>query len=288
MYRILLVACMVLVMAGCKLHVIALQGGEVQSVSSGTCLEHTNCVHDINQVTYNESFTAVPANGYVFVKWHGPDSSHRFLCVNSTNPTCVVDLNPLRDLLTDADVAAFGNVFLMPIFREQASETPVDCIVGPFEEWSQCSASCGDGTQTRTRPVLQEPANGGEACPALTETRLCNLGDCPLHCQFSQWSVWSACSAACGGGTQYRTRTVPPDSDERCDAFLVQTQACNTQPCDAIDCQVSAWSEWSDCSAVCDGGERSRTRSVIQPPQNGGADCPSLEQTEACNTQPCS
>lgn len=53
---------------------------------------------------------------------------------------------------------------------------PVDCVVSDWvcssSEWSACSA---DGMQTRTlkcsRTIITEPANGGQACPALTETR---------------------------------------------------------------------------------------------------------------------
>jgi len=47
-----------------------------------------------------------------------------------------------------------------------------------------------------------------------------------------------------------------------------------------VDCQVS---EWSECSAECGGG--SRTRTILVEPQNGGAPCPPL--VEECNTDPC-
>ena len=50
-----------------------------------------------------------------------------------------------------------------------------------FGDWSACSASCGDGTQTRTRTCANPaPANGGADCvgPA-SETRACKERDCP-------------------------------------------------------------------------------------------------------------
>lgn len=46
---------------------------------------------------------------------------------------------------------------------------PVDCQVSDWSEWGVCA----DGVQTRTRTVTTEPANGGLACPALTETQSC-------------------------------------------------------------------------------------------------------------------
>ena len=57
-----------------------------------------------------------------------------------------------------------------------ATSDPVDCKVSDWvcssSEWSACSAS---GTQTRqlscSRTIITEPANSGQGCPALTETR---------------------------------------------------------------------------------------------------------------------
>lgn len=53
---------------------------------------------------------------------------------------------------------------------------PVDCAVGAWSEWtggawSACLAGTQTRQETRTRSVLTQPANGGAACPALTETR---------------------------------------------------------------------------------------------------------------------
>lgn len=45
-----------------------------------------------------------------------------------------------------------------------------------------------------------------------------------------------------------------------------------------IDCEVSEWSEWGPCIE----GVQTRTRTVIQAPQNGGAECPPLEEIREC------
>ena len=42
----------------------------------------------------------------------------------------------------------------------------IDCRVGHWGEWS---APFGFGTKTRTRAILQEPANGGQPCPELEQ-----------------------------------------------------------------------------------------------------------------------
>ena len=55
----------------------------------------------------------------------------------------------------------------------------------------------------------------------------------------------------------------------------------------SVDCEVEDWSEWSDCSATCGGGTKTRGRGVVQAAENGGAVCPALEEKEPCNTDQC-
>ena len=63
-----------------------------------------------------------------------------------------------------------------PLTETRACNTqgcPVDCEVGEWSSCQNCSALCGGGTCTRTRKVIRESANGGKACPALSETIRC-------------------------------------------------------------------------------------------------------------------
>jgi hypothetical protein len=166
--------------------------------------------------------------------------------------------------------------------------SPVDCIVSDWSSWGTCSATCGGGDQTRTRAITTQPSYGGAACPDLTETQACNTNPCPVDCVVSDWSSWGTCSAACGGGDQTRTRTIttqPSIGGAAC-PDLTETQACNTNPC-PVDCVVSDWSSWGTCSAACGGGDQTRTRTITTQPSYGGAACPDLTETQACNTNPC-
>jgi len=54
-----------------------------------------------------------------------------------------------------------------------------------------------------------------------------------------------------------------------------------------IDCNVSEWSEWADCSKACGGGTQERTRTVKTAAANGGAECGALSESQACNEQDC-
>ena len=53
-----------------------------------------------------------------------------------------------------------------------------------------------------------------------------------------------------------------------------------------VDCKVEDWSSWSDCSATCGGGTKTRGKGVVQEAENGGAVC-SAKEEEPCNTDQC-
>ena len=57
----------------------------------------------------------------------------------------------------------------------------VDGGYSDFGDWSECSAECGGGTQSRNRTCTNPaPANGGADCVGdNTETRECNNQECP-------------------------------------------------------------------------------------------------------------
>ncbi|MDO8971013.1 MAG: T9SS type A sorting domain-containing protein [Saprospiraceae bacterium] len=128
-----------------------------------------------------------------------------------------------------------------------------NCVVSPWGTWSECSAACGGGTQTRTRSIIQEARNGGAQCPALSESRNCNTQPCPNDCVLSDWGPWSECSVSCGGGTRTRTRTILVEAQNGgapCGA-LSETEDCNTQPCNDEDSDCDGITNAED---VCPGG----------------------------------
>ena len=55
-----------------------------------------------------------------------------------------------------------------------------------FEEWSECSTTCGGGTQTRTRSCTNPaPAYDGLDCQGeSSETQDCNNQNCPGKIDF--------------------------------------------------------------------------------------------------------
>lgn len=118
-------------------------------------------------------------------------------------------------------------------------ECPVDCKIGEWSGWTSCSAKCGGGIKQRLRRVKQRAAHGGKLCGAETESTGCGMEACDKDCGLAQWSGWSECSRACGGGFQQRGRRVltsatglgrcPADDSE----YRLQYKRCNPKKCEA-------------------------------------------------------
>nr|XP_014342845.1 PREDICTED: SCO-spondin [Latimeria chalumnae] len=113
----------------------------------------------------------------------------------------------------------------------------------------------------------------------------CTDFKCPVY---GPWSEWSECSATCGGGHMTRNRTCEDIADGlSCAGEAVQMKECSTHPC-PVDCVVSKWSEWSECSSTCGGGVATKNRTIAAPAEHGGEPCPLLLRLQKpCNTQNC-
>uniref|UniRef100_A0A452TV63 Thrombospondin-2 n=1 Tax=Ursus maritimus TaxID=29073 RepID=A0A452TV63_URSMA len=163
----------------------------------------------------------------------------------------------------------------------------------PWAEWTQCSVTCGSGTQQRGRScdVTSNTCLG----PSI-QTRVCSLGKCDNRIRqdggWSHWSPWSSCSVTCGVGNITRIRLcnspVPQMGGKNCRGSGRETKGCQGVPC-PIDGRWSPWSPWSACTVTCAGGIRERTRVCNSPePQHGGKDCVGdVQEQQMCNKRSC-
>merc|ERR1712142_1061606 len=111
-------------------------------------------------------------------------------------------------------------------------------VWSPWTAFSECTVTCGGGTQTRSRDH--------DCLGAETETQNCNTDPGA----FSEWTEWSTCTVTCGGGTQGRSRV------HSCTGVVEEeTQACNTDPGSYYE-----WSGWSECSTSCGQGTHTKIR----------------------------
>lgn len=55
----------------------------------------------------------------------------------------------------------------------------------------------------------------------------------------------------------------------------------------ATDCELTEWSQWSECNKSCGKGHMIRTRMIQMEPQFGGAPCPETVQRKKCRLRKC-
>ncbi|XP_071139000.1 A disintegrin and metalloproteinase with thrombospondin motifs adt-1-like isoform X5 [Mytilus edulis] len=170
----------------------------------------------------------------------------------------------------------------------------VDGSWGEWSMWSECNATCGGGVQKRTRYCNNPyPAAGGSACSGIAgQILICAEVNCPVIGAWSEWGVWSLCSASCGTGNRTRGRLCdnPPPSygGEYCNGDTLDSDTCNTHEC-PIDGEWSEWSSWDICSVTCNGGVQDRNRKCDHPPpSNGGMYCNGTTiESRSCNIVSC-
>merc|ERR1719478_62711 len=170
-------------------------------------------------------------------------------------------------------------------------DCPIHCTLSDWTGWSACSATCGDGTKTRSRGVTVDAQHGGSPCEgSLEASENCRDKECPIHCKLSDWTAWSACSTTCGQGTRSRSRSVRVEAKhggQACEDALEASEQCKDREC-PVHCELSDWTGWSACSATCGDGTKTRSRSVTVDAQHGGSPCEgSLEASENCRDKEC-
>lgn len=98
-------------------------------------------------------------------------------------------------------------------------------------------------------------------------------GDCPSYSDLYQNHAWCNSDADSAG---ILARQACPE----CGACAIPINQ-------ALDCKVSEWTEFSQCTARCGPQTSTRTRSIIQKAANGGKVCPILSETKECDLPPC-
>ncbi|NXP20107.1 PPN protein, partial [Scytalopus superciliaris] len=166
-----------------------------------------------------------------------------------------------------------------------------------YSSWSKCSSECGGGFQSRlVFCTIDNEIYPDYLCrnkPRPDNNRTCGHQACP---QTKRWKTgeWGSCSATCGGGTQTRSvYCVAFDGQSsqgvvdnaECMAFSQQPHS--SQPCNVRQCATWSTGPWSECSASC--GEGVRTRTVTCKTQQGSQaqDFACLMEPKPSATQPC-
>ncbi|XP_061766367.1 adhesion G protein-coupled receptor B3 isoform X1 [Nerophis ophidion] len=112
---------------------------------------------------------------------------------------------------------------------------PVDGQWQEWSSWSDCSVTCANGTQQRTRQCSAAAHGGSECRGHWAESRECHNPDCTANGQWNPWGPWSGCSKSCDGGWQRRTRVCQgaATSGHQCDGNKEEVRKCSDQRCPA-------------------------------------------------------
>ncbi|KAH9491880.1 hypothetical protein Btru_029763 [Bulinus truncatus] len=107
-----------------------------------------------------------------------------------------------------------------------------------------------------------------------------------LENTYTIWTIWSACSASCGGGTRKKTRSCK-DKTVVCRGEIKPTQYCNIDPC-PVQGGWGAWQSWTLCSTTCGPGFTERYRPCDNPlPAFGGSCAGTNKESRDCNLGRC-
>ncbi|CAE8682351.1 unnamed protein product, partial [Polarella glacialis] len=153
---------------------------------------------------------------------------------------------------------------------------PVSCAISEWEEWGDCTASCGGGQRTRMRQILQPANHGGQPCEGeLAELAPCNEKHCEgnhcVDCQWGAWSNWGDCSAC--KGQKYRQRTIEHlqnDCGHKCKLESAKEATnCTGECAPIVFCRWSDWADLGGCTATCGTATKLKQRRLETTNSNG-------------------
>jgi len=167
--------------------------------------------------------------------------------------------------------------------------TPTACIFGAWSAWSE--ASCTQLCE-RHRVISRMNHCGGDPCNGpLISTMHCRK-DCedPVDCLFDEWTSWDASTCEGGRGQKMRSRNVKQaavNGGQPCVGPTQETGPCD-EPIQDIDCELSEWEAWTECSVTCGLGFHSRERGIQTAKQGFGNPCEGpLSMVDDCRMKKC-
>uniref|UniRef100_A0AAQ4QL90 Adhesion G protein-coupled receptor B3 n=1 Tax=Gasterosteus aculeatus aculeatus TaxID=481459 RepID=A0AAQ4QL90_GASAC len=160
---------------------------------------------------------------------------------------------------------------------------PVDGQWQEWSSWSDCSVTCANGTQQRTRQCSAAAHGGSECRGHWAESRECHNPDCTGK-NLTEVRMRVRCVSCSQGFVPFRSdkgteviffvrlRVVP---------FLTEDDSV------VANGQWNPWGPWSGCSKSCDGGWQRRAR-VCQGAAQTGQQCDGTgEEVRKCSDQRC-
>ncbi|MBZ3875503.1 Adhesion G protein-coupled receptor B3 [Sciurus carolinensis] len=153
--------------------------------------------------------------------------------------TCSVTCGQGSQVRTRTCVSPYGTHCSGPLRESRVCNNTALCPVdGQWQEWSswsQCSVTCSNGTQQRSRQCTAAAHGGSECRGPWAESRECYNPECTANGQWNQWGHWSGCSKSCDGGWERRIRTCQGAAitGQQCEGTGEEVRRCSEQRCPA-------------------------------------------------------
>ena len=128
---------------------------------------------------------------------------------------------------------ACGNLTRTTTCNTQAC--PIDCVLSPWYNTSECSVSCGNGTQAQHRDIVTLPNVYGQSCGETERVEPCNEHVC-VDCQVTPF-IEGVCDKQCGTGSiRVETRQLLQNATDQgsCDYVMNRSFPCNVETCDVF------------------------------------------------------
>jgi len=127
--------------------------------------------------------TLIISTGWLHLVLASGSCKEAALCCTGRDSSCVVQKASVNAIIEDlhdqpcyCDHACLKLNDCCPDYRQTCQAR--DCQVSEWGSWSECDATCGPGSQSRTRHVTSAAHHGGKSCPAVLQKRGCQGSQC--------------------------------------------------------------------------------------------------------------
>ncbi|KAI8778137.1 thrombospondin type-1 domain-containing protein 7A, partial [Biomphalaria glabrata] len=194
---------------------------------------------------------------------------------------CIIDPPTLRPSYIDAiygrsnssDLTALGSLNSCGTGKQYMTQY---CQNPNLSDHTRCSGVNDNSYQLV--PPQRQTTSGSPIARASSEPqeKACTI-PCPVDCETTQWTSWSACSVYCGSGIQHRERRImalPSNGGRKCPFMFGNDKESQTRVC-TIDCSYKVWKadDWGPCfpngTKTCGEGTHARQLRCVSVSTDG-------------------
>merc|ERR1712223_2331935 len=158
---------------------------------------------------------------------------------------------------------------------------PVDCEWSEWKISSECTVTCGSGTQTWTRQKIEHQPHYHYQRHHHHHPDELNHYDHHHHHNDHNDHHGHKKRSAHGWKKTYHTPV-----GKECIGEPTKTEICHMKPC-PVDCELSGWTRYSECPSCGEPAQSTRIRYIIKEPQYGGFCDTNRSQIMDCNNPKC-